>query len=127
MGINKQTRIKVWQKYNGHCAYCGKSIELKEMQVDHLEAKAFYPPMLDENYNRIGGNADKFENLMPSCRRCNHYKRAHDLEYFRYLIETLHERIQKDYLNKVALDYGIIQIYPFRGLFYFESYQTLKT
>ena len=28
-------RKEVLEKYNGHCAYCGKEITLKEMQVDH--------------------------------------------------------------------------------------------
>ena len=34
--ISKKMREAVYDKYNGHCAYCGKKIEYKEMQVDHL-------------------------------------------------------------------------------------------
>ena len=34
--ITAAQRMKVWQKYNGHCAYCGCEIMLEEMQVDHI-------------------------------------------------------------------------------------------
>ena len=105
----KERREKVWLKFNKHCAYCGKEIEYKDMQIDHMIPKAF------------NGNND-FENLMPSCRRCNHYKREENLEGFRRLMKTLHERIQNQYTAKVAIDYGIIKIKPFNGTFYFEKY-----
>lgn len=35
--MNKKTRLKVYEKYGGHCAYCGEAIEFKEMQVDHIK------------------------------------------------------------------------------------------
>lgn len=35
----KEDRLKIYRKYDGHCAYCGKSIEYKDMQVDHLVPK----------------------------------------------------------------------------------------
>lgn len=78
------------------------------MQVDHMQAKKY-------------GGSDKDYNLMPSCRRCNHYKRTRDLEQFRLLIKTLHERISGQYISKVAIDYGIIEVKPFEGIFYFEK------
>ena len=34
--IKKSDRIKAYEKYNGHCAYCGKEIEYKEMRIDHI-------------------------------------------------------------------------------------------
>jgi len=104
----KETREKVWLKYNKHCAYCGKDLEYKDMQVDHLYPKTY------------GGNDDLI-NLMPSCRRCNHYKRAETLEGFRELMVTLYDRIKSQYISKVAIDYGIIVIKPFDGIFYFEK------
>ena len=57
---------------------------------------------------------------MPSCRRCNHYKRGLRIEEFRKQIITIHERFSKIYIVKVAIDFGIIQIKPFEGKFYFE-------
>lgn len=101
-------RQRVWLKYNRHCSYCGKEIEYKNMQVDHLVPKAY-------------NGDDSFNNLMPSCRRCNHYKRAKNLGQFRILMKTLHERIKSQYIAKVAIDYGIIEVKPFNGIFYFEK------
>ena len=112
--MNKKLREKVWLKYNKHCAYCGKELEYKDMQIDHIKPKAFY----DDN---------SFENLMPSCRRCNHYKRARNLEQFRLLIKTLHKRISNQYISKVAIDYGIVKIKPFHGFFYFERSKCHKS
>lgn len=103
----KELRQLIYDKYDGHCAYCGKEIEYTEMQVDHQIAKR-------------NGGTDNIENLFPSCRRCNHYKRAQGIEAFREYIRTLHERIAKDYIVKVGLDYGIVTIKPFGGKFYFE-------
>jgi predicted restriction endonuclease len=34
--MNKETRKFIHEKYNGHCAYCGIKMTIKEMQVDHL-------------------------------------------------------------------------------------------
>ena len=109
-------RQKVWLKYNRHCGYCGKKLEYKDMQVDHLAPIAYAPFPYDKN-----SKVYSFENLMPSCRRCNHYKRTRNLEQFRLSIMTLHERVTSQYITKVAIDYGIIEIKPFTGIFYFES------
>lgn len=112
----KEQRQRVWLKYNKHCAYCGKELKYKDMQIDHLKPKA-YTPFPNDRYSEV----NLFGNLMPSCRRCNHYKRALNLEGFRRLIKTLHQRISNQYISKVAIDYGIIRIEPFNGIFYFEK------
>ena len=85
------------------------------MQVDHVLPLAFAPFPEDKS-----SLVHSFGNLMPSCRRCNHYKRAETLEGFRRLMMTLHERIEEKYISKVAIDYGIVEIIPFDGRFYFE-------
>jgi len=33
--MNKRQRIEIYNKYQGHCAYCGEEIDYKQMQVDH--------------------------------------------------------------------------------------------
>lgn len=76
----KIDRQKVYDKYNGHCAYCGKAIKIKDMQVDHILPKR-------------NGGTDDIANLNPSCRLCNHYKRAADTETFRNVL--LGELIKK--------------------------------
>jgi len=69
----------------------------------------------------FGLKLNSSENLMPSCRRCNHYKREQDLEGFRILMKTLHERLRSQYTIKVAINYGIVTIKPFGGKFFFEE------
>lgn len=105
--MKKEDREKIHRKYGKHCAYCGKKIAYKDMQVDHIKSKH-------------NGGSDDMSNLNPSCRRCNHYKRAKNLEGFRKYIKTLHKRIAENYIVKVGLDYGIVELKPFDGKFYFE-------
>lgn len=112
-----------YQKYGGHCAYCGKVLnDIKDMQVDHIIPQKKRGDILGTDFK-----IDNIDNYNPSCRRCNHYKRALDLEQFRNYIKTLHERIEKDYIVKVGLDYGIVEINPFDGVFYFEKVRSNTT
>lgn len=113
--MDKKERLNVYGKYGGHCAYCGKEIEYKDMQVDHIRPKR-------DNTLEEGKDIDDIMNLNPSCRRCNHYKRGLQLESFREYLKTLHERIAKDYIVKVGLDYGIVNLKQFDGIFYYEKY-----
>jgi 5-methylcytosine-specific restriction endonuclease McrA len=125
LAISKDKRRKVYAKYKGHCAYCGKSIAYSEMQVDHMHPKCqghFYESERSrEYYNLQGENVDSFENLMPTCRRCNHYKRSYRLEDFRNMIKTINDRVFKNYIAKVALDFGAVSVNEWDGLFYFEK------
>lgn len=107
--ISKHTRQQVYEKYGGHCAYCGKALEYKDMQVDHLI------PL------RSGG-ADDMKNYMPACRRCNHYKRGSSLETFRRMIEKIPEKLRRDsYIFKVGIDYGFFEPDEMKVVFYFEK------
>jgi len=36
-------------------------------------------------------------------------------------MKTLHERVKKIYICKVAEDYGIIKVEPWNGRFYYEK------
>lgn len=38
--MTKAERFQVYNKYGGHCAYCGKKIGYKDMQVDHIDPMA---------------------------------------------------------------------------------------
>ena len=97
--------------YDGRCAYCGKEISVKEMQVDHIEPRAFHER----------SSVNDVRNLNPSCRSCNHYKRALPLEDFRNVwLGNLHSRLAKLYTVKVAIDYGIVTLKEWDRKFYFE-------
>jgi 5-methylcytosine-specific restriction endonuclease McrA len=60
--ISEKVRRQVYDKFNGHCAYCGCMIQYNEMQVDHFAPVHFF------------GDNIKEENLMPACQACNKYK-----------------------------------------------------
>ena len=123
MKIKTETREKVFRKYRGHCAYCGKILsDIKEMQVDHL-----IPIMHAEEGKADWDAVQSEENLMPACRRCNHYKRAHTLETFRTMIEEIPKKLRRDnYIFKVGEDFGNVVSYDTPIVFYFElvKYET---
>jgi 5-methylcytosine-specific restriction endonuclease McrA len=129
MAIKKEIRIKVYNKYRGHCAYCGNKIKYEDMQVDHKHPQhlsnwvstAKSHKRLKDKYN-IPDNIDDISNLMPSCRRCNHYKRGLLLESFRQQIKSIDKRIEKQYIVKVGIDYGIVGLSSWHGNFFFEIY-----
>ena len=97
----KIDRVAVHNKYGGRCAYCGREIAIEDMQVDHLVPQILFKDKV------ANGNPNDFSNLMPSCRICNHYKRANTLEYFRECIETIPQKLAKrQYIYKVGIAYG---------------------
>ena len=114
--ISKKTRELVYLKYNGHCAYCGKELPTRGWQLDHLI------PHQRERFKKYSeAQIECFENYMPACRRCNHYKRAHSLETFRRYIEEIPKKLyETNYIYKVGLDYGLIEEHPKKIIFYFE-------
>lgn len=97
MAINKKTREAVYRKYGGRCAYCGRAIAYKDMQVDH-----FRPLRV---WDEVDGAADDISNLMPACRMCNHYKRANSLEVFRRYIAEIPRKLRDNYIYKIGVAY----------------------
>ena len=112
--VSRKIREEVYQKYNGHCAYCGCPISIKEMQVDHLESV----------YAHNGEN--EMDNYMPSCRQCNLYKSTFDLETFRKrLKEVMFENLRSTFQYCMALKYGFIEEKENQKIkFYFEKGDT---
>lgn len=107
--FSKKERERVYNKTNGHCAYCGESIDYKDMQIDHIN-----PVHLG------GGNEDT--NLLPACRSCNHYKHTLGLEEFRAYIQSITVRLARDnvtFKNAVRLGRVVINLGPVT--FYFEN------
>lgn len=111
MAINKKTREAVYQKYGGHCAYCGRKIAYKDMQVDHFIPQNGY----------FAQGTDDISNLMPACRMCNHYKRANPLELFRTYIQEIPRKLRENYIYKVGVAYGNIVENEKPIVFYFEQ------
>ncbi|MDR0618296.1 MAG: HNH endonuclease, partial [Bacteroidales bacterium] len=72
--MKKETRKTIFDKFGGHCAYCGTEINFDKFQVDHFVAK-------------LKGGSDDVDNLMPSCIECNRYKATLSIETFREWLE----------------------------------------
>ena len=113
MAISKKTREAVWNKYNGRCAYCGREIAYKDMQVDHFR------PL--RAWDTEDAGTDDISNLMPACRMCNHYKRANTLETFRRYIAEIPKKLRNDYIYKVGVVYGNVIENEKSIKFYFEE------
>jgi 5-methylcytosine-specific restriction endonuclease McrA len=126
MKINRQ---EVYNKCGGHCAYCGEEITIKEMQVDHIIPVSFFSDHIRSN-KRVpkflshlkGTDVNHIDNLFPSCRVCNKWKSAFDLEFFR---SELSEQVRRlnDYSSnyRIAKRYGIINEVNIPIVFYFEK------
>ena len=120
MSINKEKRQAVYAKYDGHCAYCGRKIDYKDMQVDHFIPQEMEPVVAAGNFPGLDSIND-LKNLMPACRMCNHYKRAHSLETFRRYIEEIPRKLRADYIYKIGVLYGNVVENEKPIRFYFEE------
>lgn len=106
--ISKADRLAVYNMYDGHCAYCGCMIEYKDMQVDHVVSI----------YAHNGVNV--MDNYMPACRMCNFYKSTYPLDVFREQLGKLPERLEKQFIYRLAKKYGLVEEQPQKIKFYFE-------
>ena len=130
-------RQKVYNKFNGRCAYSGTKLE-DDWQVDHIIPKHLMNILGPEARKRMGftPGVDDMDNLMPVQKIVNHYKRSLTLEQFRvWYLGGLHKRLKKlpknpkversinhkRYLLEVAGLFGITPDKPFSGVFYFEQ------
>ena len=119
--ISPEIRKAVYDKYNRHCAYCGCVIDYKNMQVDHLI------PLRNWDGSHTEEELWSIENLMPSCRQCNHYKRANTLQDFREAIEQIPFKLNRDSsIYRIGIKYGMIEIKEHPVLFYFEKVKLQK-
>jgi len=121
----KINREEIYNKCNGHCAYCGKEITIKEMQIDHVEP--LFRNHTDEQlkwYKRERGT-DEDNNLLPSCARCNRWKSTYSLETFREIVQKSIERLERDTPNfRLARDFGLLKLPEKEVVFYFELEST---
>jgi len=119
--MKKEIREKVWKKYDRKCAYCGKPIEYKELQVDHIKPIFRNDNEKDLLKMNISRGKDAIENFNPACRRCNHWKSTFSIDKFREQIELQLIRLKRDNTNyRMALDYGLLTENPKPVKFYFE-------
>ena len=111
----KIDRMMVYEKCGGHCAYCGKEITMKEMQVDHFNSKfrAEYSGSQPDN---------SFDNLMPACAECNRYKSSDSIETMRKFLEKSKSQLLKTQNLRILNRLGGFSISDKPIQFYFEQF-----
>ena len=115
--LSQAERKAVYDKYNGHCAYCGCDIPFKGFNVDHLHCLRNYE--YTEEFTGI--DVHSIDNLMPACGSCNRYKATMDLETFRKQLQKIPDRLQRDVCTyNIALRYKMVQENRKPIKFYFE-------
>ena len=101
--IKKSERLLVYQKYNGHCAYCGCEIKYEEMEVDHFIS----------HMSNMG--EDTIDNYMPACHDCNHVKVDYTINQFKHAIQhcgEIHRARKKPIMaisDRIAIKYGLTE------------------
>lgn len=115
--LSQAERKAVYDKYNGHCAYCGCDIPFKGFNVDHLHCLRNY----EGTEELTGIDVHSIDNLMPACGSCNRYKATMDLETFRKQLQKIPDRLKRDVcIYNIALRYKMVQENREPIKFYFE-------
>jgi len=116
--MNKEKRKLIYNKFGGRCAYCGKLINYKEMQVDHIIPKSRF----HIHRGKVPYKACDIKNLNPSCASCNLWKHNFSIEVFRAEIEAQIARIRERSASFRLMErYGIIEVVKPKIKFYFEE------
>lgn len=112
--FSKVERARVFNKFDGKCAYCGCRLELNRFDVDHLHPYflSHHEPDLDPH---------RFENLMPACKKCNRFKHSFKLESYRTELRLQVLRLKENAKFNRALTFGQIKITESPIVFYFEK------
>lgn len=108
--ISKSKRYAVFNKFNGKCAYCGKTLKFKEFQVDHLIS-----------FKQAGTFINKESNLMPSCPVCNIMKGDGSLDVFRARMKALRFELFDSVKFTFAYRIGLVSLSEPVDKFYFET------
>ena len=121
----KQEREAIYQKYDGHCAYCGGELE-KGWHIDHLKPVVREFEITQTGIKYTGKlefpENDTFENKMPSCPSCNRLKSSMQLETFRTIIFGMVNPLNKYHTQyQVAKRYGLVKETEIEIIFYFEK------
>lgn len=121
----KIDRQRIFQKFNGHCAYCGIVLKIKDMHVDHIHPKNkahFYKSeAMREEFHLTGRNVHSLDNLNPSCPSCNIYKGSLTLDQFRDYLQRQPEIQSRKPMVRLCKRFKIIEFNLQPIKFYFET------
>jgi len=119
----KIDRKRVLNKFGSRCGYCGSEIDITSMQIDHIIP--IYRNSSNEELKRMNvvRGTNEYSNLMPSCKKCNNYKKTMSVETFRNEMQKQVERLRKYSSNyHFAKSFGLVEETNKQVVFYFEKY-----
>lgn len=130
--LTKTEREALYQRFDGRCAYCGDKLG-KRWNADHVEPigrihryePANWRAGIKERYVFTGKlsypERDCFENLQPSCIRCNNNKSNSSLESWRARLQNLTNVLGRNYSAYYhAKRFGLVIEPPVKVVFFFE-------
>jgi hypothetical protein len=120
-------RISTYNKFQGHCAYCGKYDHIIPKRNFHWHIKnKFRVPDFLKHLTEFDCNHP--DNLFPTCRVCNNWKNTHCLEDFRKELQEQVPRLNLRSANyRIAKKYFLIKETLNPIIFYFEEYWKNKS
>jgi len=114
----KEERIAVFNKFDGHCAYCGQAIKLNGFEVDHIEAL---------RRTEVWGGSDEIKNKFPACLPCNRGKSTFTVEKWRGQLQNKITSLNRDSATyRAAKRFGLVIETTESVLFYFERFNNLN-
>lgn len=122
MTIPKKIRQAVYAKCDGHCAYCGRELHIKDMQVDHVIPRMTNTP----GYWNDERGTESIDNFLPSCRMCNFRKERLSINEFREELAKQADRVLETFQGRMSVFYGLIKRVNKPIVFYYERYPELK-
>ncbi|MBO5435344.1 HNH endonuclease [bacterium] len=87
--LSPDEKAHVYNKFNGHCAYCGCGTNLSDVTIDHVKP-------LNKN------GTDETDNMFPCCYVCNHIKHNFTVSKFRSRIVEICHSINIDDTNIIS-------------------------
>lgn len=106
---DKRLRKIVYDKYNGHCAYCGSKLK-NRFCIDHIISKH-------------NGGKNKIENYNPSCFSCNSSKGTLSIEKWRkQLVHKITQLNRDSSTYRAAKRFGLVKEINKNVTFYFENH-----
>jgi 5-methylcytosine-specific restriction endonuclease McrA len=130
--LKKAEREAVFQKFDGHCAYCAEQLPDKGWHADHMlpvgRITRYCTAKRRYIYTGVSRNPqnDNLENLVPACKSCNLLKRDMSIEQFRTLLQNFTRSLTRDDVRyRAAKRFSTIVETEIPVIFLFESYEKI--
>jgi len=127
--MKKKDRQKIFDKYEGKCAYCGDPLlkgwhvdEIKPVIRNHKWNSSKRKWEIDKNKPMQYPERLTIDNQNPACASCNINKHTMSLEQFRSAIKAFMKHLnERSTQYKIAKRYGLVIETNIEVKFYFEN------